>query len=588
MPAPVINVATARTGASDSRSTAAVTSTNVVVATRTGISDSRSVATAPVINVATARTALAASRSTIGVTNVNGVATARTGLADSRSAVPAPVIVFKMTFTAAASFEDDPESDVQYSQTIQVDADATINIPSWCKKIDGLVVGGGGGSTGNALLAAGIGGEGGAWNYGEFTFQTLLTTQGLTTPDRYTAVFTIGNGGNGGPGPSVLQAIQNGQAGIQSTMNLNAITGTTPRAIATLRGTGGAAGFTSNGTNPGGPSASPGKATTGGNSPALVNRDVSLNPPQIINGVSETVYRGGSTTAAGATVASAPGGGGPAPAAGGSTVGRAGAKGRGFIRMYSAGSADRQSLSWTAVGAFSAIIPLNTLAVVPAALGGGAGGGGGTLATSGGGGQGGRWAMLATSSSFWDVDALLAAAGFTRAQVTQLRVTGTVGAGGNGGGAGVAGGPGRVSTVSLIAVVSGTDRTLGTITTTAAAAGQVGAFLDAYGLACTGGNINLDGAIGAESSRDLRVFLRGKAYSFRGGGPTTTGNGVGRAPGGGGGGGAVLNGSGNPGATGAAHVVFTSDATSRRFDELEIIEYADPSPDVDGTEGETE
>jgi hypothetical protein len=252
--------------------------------------------------------------------------------------------------------------------------------------------------------------------------------------------------------------------------------------------------------------------------------------------------------------------------------------------MYSAGTVDRQVLSWTTAGAFtSALLPLNVAAVTPAALGGGGGGGGGSVSFIGGGGRGGRWALLATPSSFWDVDALLAAAGISRPQVTQFYLDGTVGAGGLGGGAvqalgnGNVGRAGGVTTIRLVATVAGVARILASITTTAATGGQVGLGLDAIGgTACTGGNINLDGDT-SESTRDLRLFLRGKTYSFRGGGQAAIGLGPGRSPGGGGTGGGIsillvapaID--GQVGAAGVAHAIFTTDPTSRD-PERDIIE----------------
>ena len=548
----VTNSSSAAAGASV---TAAVDSRSAVSATSAGAAaipvnagaavDSRSTVAAagsvPAVTVPVS--AVVDSRSTIGVASAGSanIAASTTTSVESSSTVYASVNAdFRIVVTASANFEVDPElSGSRFNSTFSTNVATTLDLPWWCKKVDALAVGGGGGSSGSNSLARGNGGSGGKWGYNEYGLSNIL----LGAPaERWQAVFAIGTNGTGGPSGTALGGLQAGTAGGASTVTLRSLVGTTPTVRATTTGQPGAGG--SGGVASGGAAGQDGGPVTNGNADS--GRDVSLNPPFINSaGGSQQTYNGGATQTTAGGTGNFPGGGGAGKNAGGG-VGSSGAIGQAFLRMYSANRVINQD-SWATAGAFSKDLPLSTETVTPMALGSGGGGAGGTITVIGGGAGGGKWGRLATNSSFWGVDALLRSNGLTRAQVNRIRLSGDIGVGGTGGAAinglvaGNPGNPGNPSHVALIVTTTGGDVELARVTGVAGAAGaQGGLGIGRQGGAAERGNINLDGQTDYPN-RDMRVFVNGKRFDFRGGreNPGNSLEGNGNPPGGGGCGGGI-------------------------------------------------
>lgn len=433
-----------------------------------------------------------------------------------------------------------------FDQTVPVTTTTTnVPIPLWVKTIDVLAVGGGAGASGSTSLANGSGGQGGVWNAATLSVEKLLLDGGITgEPRRIYASVTVGAGGTGGPGN--LLTLQAGQAGKPTVVEIYAEdSGGVVRKLNTLTALQG---------NPITPSIGPvatGQAVRGGN--ANSGKDYTLNGRTYVGGGTVTTNNAGQ----------APGGGGAGSSAGGTTAGRPGANGQAWLRMTS-GSASSQ-LSWFTPGTFSTDFPLDTDFIFAAALGGGGGGGGAPFLVGGTGGAGGRWAYYrpVTPTPLFggaeSVDALLTAAGLTRAKMRRLFATVVVGSGGKGGPAGgLTGTVGTNGTESSVTLSCVTD-TGATVVLRSKLAGAGGASAGSTvginnedGAAAGGGNTTPSGG---SSGQAVTATVNGRNYTFTGGGRQTVNGAKGFAPGGGGAGGNPA-GAGGDGANGAVHIVF--------------------------------
>jgi hypothetical protein len=550
-------VVATRTEISDSRSTAAVTNTSVVVATRTGTSDSTSV-TEVGISVATTRAATSDSRSTATVMNTNVVVATRTGTSDSASAVSATTtFIPTMMLSAAAASLDRVAAQQRFWQRQQITATTSANyeIPAWVEWVDELAVGGGAGSTGSVLLAAGKGGRGGTWAVRENSVNTVLAAAGITTePTRMYATVNAGAGGAGGPYNGAT--IQAGQPGGASRVQVFAVAGGVTKAVNTvLTAAGGTAaaggGLADSNARPGGPA-------QGGN--ATAGRDYRILPDP---GFTYVGGAGNGTTTTGFP-GNPPGGGAGGNGAGNNINGNRGADGAVWLRLDSQSYGVTAQQQFVTPGSGEFDLPLTTSLVMPAVVGAGAGGYGGSLPLNGNGGQGGRWA---TAVAAWNVESLLPA-GVSLSSLTRLWVEWTVGRGGAGGDATNFGtNPGAAGTASTATLKCRTATTTYTIGATRTGVGGLsiagsGSAGEQNGLQVLGGNIN--------SSRDMLVTVNGQSFVFTGGAALPTFGAItllnrplrdGNAPGGGGDGGTAggLGGTilaGKSGANGAVHVVY--------------------------------
>jgi hypothetical protein len=462
-----------------------------------------------------------------------------------------------MMLSAAAASLDRVAAQQRFWQRQQITATTSANyeIPAWVEWVDELAVGGGAGSTGSVLLAAGKGGRGGTWAVRENSVNTVLAAAGITTePTRMYATVNAGAGGAGGPYNGAT--IQAGQPGGASRVQVFAVAGGVTKAVNTvLTAAGGTAaaggGLADSNARPGGPA-------QGGN--ATAGRDYRILPDP---GFTYVGGAGNGTTTTGFP-GNPPGGGAGGNGAGNNINGNRGADGAVWLRLDSQSYGVTAQQQFVTPGSGEFDLPLTTSLVMPAVVGAGAGGYGGSLPLNGNGGQGGRWA---TAVAAWNVESLLPA-GVSLSSLTRLWVEWTVGRGGAGGDATNFGtNPGAAGTASTATLKCRTATTTYTIGATRTGVGGLsiagsGSAGEQNGLQVLGGNIN--------SSRDMLVTVNGQSFVFTGGAALPTFGAItllnrplrdGNAPGGGGDGGTAggLGGTilaGKSGANGAVHVVY--------------------------------